>query len=72
MICEFCGAELSAGDISVISIHPAYSFDTGSLDSGEQVVWGVVCRSCDKTQSSKVEEKDGTFYVTMLKGGDTD
>ena len=56
MICEYCGAELSAGDISVISI------------SKDHVTWGVVCHSCDKTQSSEVEEKNGKFYVTMEKG----
>ena len=69
MICEFCGAELSAGDISVIP------------DKNGEYRYHVICHGCDKTQSSTVSEVGRVFYVipadanvriVPLKGGDTD
>ena len=69
MICEYCGAELSAGDISVIP------------DKNGEYSYRVICHNCDKTQSSTVSEVGGVFYVipadanvriVPLRGGDTD
>ncbi len=51
MKCEYCGAELSAGDISVIP------------DKSGEYRYHVICHSCDKIQSSIVKEKDGMFYI---------
>ena len=51
MICEYCGAELSAGDISVIDMVE------------HQAIWGVVCHKCDKKQSSKVSVNDSGVFV---------
>ena len=74
MICEYCGAELSAGDISVIP------------DKNGEYHYHVICHACDKTQSSNVIVSNigNTFYVfrrvnphayyysSVSKGGDTD
>ena len=74
MICEYCGAELSAGDISVIP------------DKNWEYRYRVICHNCDKTQSSIVSNVGNTFYVFKcaddhsyhlyagygLRGGDTD
>jgi hypothetical protein len=51
MICEFCKAELSAGDISVIP------------DGSGDFIYKVICHNCDKVQSSTVHEKSGKFFV---------
>jgi len=51
MYCEFCNAEMSAGDISVFP------------ESDGKLKYKVICPNCDKSQSSKVVEENGVFYV---------
>ena len=51
MECQYCKAELSAGDISVIP------------DKNGEHHYYVVCHSCDKQQSSIVCEVGNTLYV---------
>ena len=55
MECEYCKAELSAGDISVIP------------DKNGEHRYCVVCHSCDKQQSSIVSEVGNTFVVYVFK-----
>ena len=51
MICEYCGVELSAGDISVIP------------DKNGEYHYHVICHSCNKIQSSTVSSIGNTFHV---------
>ena len=58
MECEYCKAELTAGDISVIP------------DKNGEYSYHVICHACDKTQSSEVSEVGGVFYVIPdINGG---
>ena len=51
MKCEYCNAEMSAGDISLFP------------DKNGDIEYKVICPNCDKIQSSIVKEKDGMIYV---------
>ncbi len=54
--CEYCKAELSAGDISVIP-------------KGNEITYEVICHGCDKCQENiKVVESNGIFLVFDKRG----
>ena len=53
MKCINCNTELSAGDISILSM------------KDNKPTWGVVCRECDTTQPAIVSEVSGGFRVIV-------